>query len=253
MALSLRQKITVISLVLYWPSLFALTHIPNPQRIFKHIPSSDKMLHFFAYLVLVFLLWLAISPARKVNWRKASVWWVLLVIVWYGALDEWLQGYMGRCPQFSDFFADLAGAITGLILLTIFPFWPIYIGLTAAVIFILTNFLQANFVDDMPFLIVVFHLGAYGFFSMLWARYACHLLGVKAPQPKWLIAVLVVPIGFLLMVESFSAIAYEGFRWKDMFISIASIVAVVFGIYMVALLRLRFGQKGSGANLERSI
>jgi len=124
MALSYRQKVTIILLLLYWPAIFILSHIPleNVPGWVIRIDVSDKFLHYLGYLVLVFLLWFVISPGRKVNWRRASVWLVLLVVVWYGAIDEWLQGYVGRCPDIMDFLADLSGALTGLILLSIFRF-----------------------------------------------------------------------------------------------------------------------------------
>ena len=92
MVLSRRQKLTIISLLFYWPGVFILAHIPIPQLVYK-AQVSDKSLHFLAYLVLVFLLWFAISPNKKVNWRKAAVWWILFVVVLYGVVDELLQGY----------------------------------------------------------------------------------------------------------------------------------------------------------------
>lgn len=115
MVLSRRRKLTIISLLLYWSGVFILTYIPVPQLVYK-AQVSDKSLHFLVYLVLVFLLWFAISPNKKVNWRKAAVWWVLFVVVWYGVVDEWLQSYVGRTCDIMDFFADLAGTLAGLIL-----------------------------------------------------------------------------------------------------------------------------------------
>ena len=55
MALSLRRKLTVIVLALYWPSLFILAHIPIP-KVVREADVSDKSLHFLAYLLLTFLL-----------------------------------------------------------------------------------------------------------------------------------------------------------------------------------------------------
>src|SRR4030042_647093 len=101
MALSRRQKLTIISLLVYWPGVFILAHIPIPQLVYK-AQVSDKSLHFLVYLVLVFLLWFTISPDKKVNWRKAAAWWVLFVVVWYGVVDEVLQGYVGRSCDIID-------------------------------------------------------------------------------------------------------------------------------------------------------
>jgi len=242
MTFAQRQKLTIIPVVLYWPAIFILSHIPIPQLVLE-IQVSDKTLHCLAYLVLVFLLWFAISPFKKVNWRRAGVWWVLCVVVWYGVFDEWLQGYVGRNPNVMDFFADVAGALIGLILLSIFPFWPVSLALTGAAIFVLTNFMGANLADLLPVTNAVFHLFGYAFFSLLWTRYMYHFLPIKAPQPKWLIGALTLPIGFLLAVELFSALAGSGFRLSRVVISAVGIAAVVITIYLIALFRRSSTQK----------
>lgn len=94
MSSSLRQKLIIIVLLLYWPTIFVLTHIPIPQ-IVSEAQVSDKTLHLVVYLILVFLLWFAVSPDKKVNWSKAAIWWVLLITAGYGGIDEILQKYTG--------------------------------------------------------------------------------------------------------------------------------------------------------------
>jgi len=253
MALLRRQKLTVIPLLLYWPTIFILTHIPPASVpcwvVRMHV--SDKAIHYLAYLVLVVLLWFAISPGRKVNWRKAAAWWVLFVVVWYGVFDEWLQSYVGRNPDVRDFLANLTGTLTGLVLLSIFPFWSVWLAVTGAMIFVLTNFtrhtsggqVQPNLADQLPVANAAFHLFAYAFFSLLWTRFLRHLLPVKAPEPKWLIGALALPMGFLLAVELFSAVAGNDFRMWDAIISAVGIVAVVAAIFLTALFRRGFAQK----------
>ena len=242
MALSHRQKLTIISLLVYWPGIFILAHIPIPRLVYK-AQVSDKGIHFLAYLILVFLLWFAISPSRKVEWRRATVWWILFVVVWYGVFDEWLQGYVGRNPDVMDFFADLAGALIGLIALTIFPFWSASVAITGAVIFVLTNFMGANLADLLPVTNAAFRLFAYAFFSLLWTRYMYHCLPIESSQTKWLIGALAVPTGLLLAAELFSAVAGNGFRlWCVMF-SAGGIAAVVITIYLIGLFRSSFGRK----------
>ncbi len=236
MVLSHRQKLTIILLLLYWPGIFILAHMPIPRLVYK-AQVSDKSLHFLAYLILTFLLWFAISPTKKVNWRKASAWWVLLAVVWYGVVDEVLQYYVGRGPDVMDFFADLGGTLAGLILLTIFPFWSASLVITGATIFVLTNFTRANLADLVPITNAVFHLFAYGFFTMLWLRYIHLLLPIKAPKPKWMIAALALPVGFLLTVKLFSVIFGKDFGVKDVIISVAGIAAVVITTCLIALFR----------------
>lgn len=243
MVLSRRQKLTITLLLLYWPTIFILTHI-SLERVplswsnwVAQTPMPDKVFHYLAYLILAFLLWFAISPNKKVNWRKTSAWWVLIVVVWYGVVDEWLQGYVGRDPDIMDFFADLGGTLTSLILLTIFSFWSASLAVTGAIIFVLTNFIRANIAELPPVINTVFYLFAYCFFTILWIQYIHHFLPIKATQSKWLIGASAMPMGFLLSVELFSAVAYGGFRLSYVIIPAVGITAVVITIYLITLFR----------------
>jgi hypothetical protein len=186
---------------------------------------------------LTFLLWFAISPNKKVSWRKAAVWWVLFVVVWYGAIDEALQGYVGRNCDIMDFLEDLAGTLAGLVLFSFFTFWPVLLVVTGIAIFTLTNFIRANLADLVPITNATFHLFGYGFFTMLWLQCIHLFLPMKAPKPKWIITALAVPIGFLLTVKIFSVIFGKDFGVKDSIIAVAGITAVIVTTYLIALCR----------------
>jgi len=244
MALSHRQKLTIVSLLFYWPTIFILAHIPIPQVVYR-ARVSDKSLHFLVYLILVFLLWFAINPDRRVNWRKAGVWWILLVVVWYGAFDEWLQGYVGRSCNVMDFLADLVGALTSLVLLSIFSFWSASVVVTGLSIFLFTNLARANLSELLPVTNAMFHLLAYGFFTMLWLRYVYHFLPLKAPQIKWLTAALALPIALVVVVKSASAILGKGFELRDAIISIVGIAAVVAANCVFVLSHRGFAKKSA--------
>ena len=69
MAVSLRHKLSIILLAVYWPTFFIASHIPVPGLV-REAGVSDKALHFLAYLTLAFLFWATFSPECKVNWRK---------------------------------------------------------------------------------------------------------------------------------------------------------------------------------------
>jgi VanZ family protein len=236
MVLSRRQKLTVISLLLYWPGVFVLAHIPIPQLVYK-AGVSDKGLHFLVYLILTFLLWFAVSPNKKVSWRKTAVWWVLFVVIWYGVVDEVLQSYVGRTCDVMDFFADLAGTLAGLILFSFFTFWPVLLVVMGTIIFTLTNFTRANLADLVPITNAMFHLFAYGFFTMLWLQNTHLFLPMKAPKPKWIITALALPIGFLLTVKSFSVIFGKDFGGQDVVIAAVGIITVAATTYLIALFR----------------
>ncbi|MBA7482046.1 hypothetical protein ES707_17527 [subsurface metagenome] len=260
MALSRRQKVTIISLVFYWPTFFILAHIPVPGLVRK-AGVSDKSLHFLAYLVLVFLLWFAISGDKKVNWRRAGVWWVFFVATGYGIVDELLQGCVGRSCDVRDMVANLAGTLAGLILFSVFTFWPAALLVTGAVIFGITNIARENLAELIPVTFAMFHLFAYAIFSMLWVRYlrsqkpesvvcppssvVCRLSSVL--YPKWLMAALAVPIGLLLTVKLFSLVLGKVLGLREVIISVVAIAAVVAITYLIALFHKTQGrQDGCG-------
>lgn len=239
MTVSRRQKLIIIALLIYWPAIFIFAHIPVPELV-RTAGVSDKILHFIAYLFLVFLLWCAISPDMKVNWSRAAAWWVLMVTVWYGVVDEVLQGFVvGRNCDVMDFFVDLAGVTTGLILFTFFTFWPAFLVVTGIAIFALTNLTRVNLADLMPVTNAAFHLFAYPFFAVLWIQNMHLYLPLTAPKTKWVITASALPTGFMLAVKVFSIMSGRDFRLQDVIIAAVGITVVVITIYLFGLFRCR--------------
>ena len=230
MALSHQQKIMTILLVLYWPTLFVFAHIPVPQVV-RQAGVSDKSLHFLAYLILAFLLWFAVSGGKRVNWRKAAPWRVLLTLLVYGILDEWSQSYVaGRSCDVLDFFADLAGTLTGLAVFSVLTLWPAGLLVTATVIFGMTNIAQANMAQLLPVASATFHLFAYALFSIFWVP--CIDLFppttcLRRTEARWLMAALAGPTTLLLAVKVVSIILRKEFAPLEMIVSAGAILAVV--------------------------
>jgi uncharacterized protein YfiM (DUF2279 family) len=211
--------------------LFILAHVPVPVFIQK-AEVSDKSLHFLAYLILAFLTWFVLSGGQKVKWRRATPWLLLLLIVIYAILDEWLQSYVkGRSCDIQDFFADLAGALTGLILFSFLSFWPAGFLLTTTFIFIINNVTQTNLAELLPVTNVLFHLLAYGILTILWIK-STHLFpAAKFPNTNWLLLALAGPTGFLIIVKLFTVIIGKDFIFSEVIISFGAIVAVVTDFY----------------------
>jgi len=247
MTLTRQQKIAALILAIYWPALFILAHMPIPGVI-QEADVSDKSLHFLAYLILAFLLRSTVSGGQKVSWRKAAPWLVLFVIVVYGILDEWLQSYVaGRSSDVRDFFADMAGTLTGLILCSFLAFWPAGLLVVATVIFSITNVEQANWADLLPVANAVFHLFAYAILTIMWIR-CTNLLAARARQTKWLIPALAGPTGFLLFVKLFSVIVGKDIALSDIIISFGAITAVVTAFYLRSFFRKN--QSAENGNFE---
>jgi len=239
MTLTLRKKLTLFLLLFYWVVIFILAHIPIPKLVYK-AQVSDKTIHFLAYLILAFLLWFATNPGMKVNWRKASVWWVFLITAVYAVLDELLQGYVGRNCDAVDFAADLVGAFAGLILFSFFTFWPAFLIVTGVAIFLLTNLAKANLAELVPVTNFVFHLFAYAFFSVLWIQIMSQYIHLQSHRLKWVIVSSGVPIGLLLIVKLSSILLDRNVGLPDIVISVAAIATVVAVTFLTGLFRQRF-------------
>jgi VanZ family protein len=261
MILSHQRKIAVGLLILYWPALFILAHIPIP-RVVRQANVSDKSLHFLAYLILTFLIWSAVSGDRKVKWRRAAPWLVLFVIALYGILDEWLQTYISeRSCDIRDYFTDLTGAVIALILSSFFTFWPAGLIVTAIFIFGINNVTRANLAEMLPKINAVFHFFAYAILTFFWIQcmrlfsrsafgFQCsgtHEVRRSVPilqkdsrmetsrqhgKDRWLILALAGPVGFLIFVELFSVVAGKELALSEIIVSFAAIAAVVIGFYI---------------------
>lgn len=98
----------------YWALIFLLTHLP--ARELPPVSLNDKIEHFLAYGMLGGLLYLnfwAFRPRqRRLGWM---VWGIGLA---YGAIDEWLQYFVGRDCELNDWLADAAAVTIAVVVLS---------------------------------------------------------------------------------------------------------------------------------------
>ncbi len=98
--------------------IFYLSHIPQPLNINIGLHFEDKIIHVFAYFVLGITLIAAIKANFIHYGRKKILWIVLLIGTLYGISDEYHQSFIpGRCAEFFDWMADIAGIILSLTML----------------------------------------------------------------------------------------------------------------------------------------
>ena len=231
MPLLRRHKYILLILLVYWLGLFVLTHIPIPQLARKS-GMSDKVMHGLAYLALVFLWWFSISPYKKVDWGKARVWLALAVMVWYSAFDEWLQGLMGRSADVHDFFANLAGVLFGLCILSVLSFWPCSVIVSALFIFAVTNLSKIDMLTEMPWLNIGFHFFGYAGFTLIWIQFMHRY--IRWGYFKRLLAAFGVPALLLGVVKIFSLLIGKQIWLADSATALAAITSAVVISYLVS-------------------
>lgn len=224
MPLQRRHKYILISLAFYWPAIFVATHVSIPSGLIGSIGMSDKTMHFLSYLALVSLLWFAVSPFEKVNWRKAKVWGILAVIVWYGAIDEWLQGFVGRDPDIMDFYTDISAAFTALIIMTFFSFWPALLILASFFIFAITCLTRVNIVFMNEYANSAFYFLAYSFFTLVWIQCSERFWKLKRATGWWFASSAGIPM-IALSAMMLCSLAFGKSIWYLNMVTAASAIA----------------------------
>jgi hypothetical protein len=231
-----RHKYVLWSLGIYWPVLFLLTHIPVPQ-IAGQSGMSDKLMHLLAYMTLMFLVWLAISPYEKVRWNHAKVWMLLAVVVWYGAFDEWTQGYVGRQTDIVDFCYDLGGSLIGLGILAVLSFWPAMLTISTIFIFAISNRSLLLTLYPEWYLDTAFHLTAYTTLTLLWIQHLDRCSEFRRRHRTWPITAMALPLVLLAAVKLVGLYYYhKPIWWVDMATAVFGVTAAVLISYLTFLI-----------------
>ncbi len=120
-SLTLFRGAAVLSAI-WLATMFALTHLPPPQ-VPVHVPGGlDKLLHGAMYVVLALLTsgTLALASPRPRRLAASGIGWRQLlhcgVLAAWAYFDESTQRFAGRSFEWSDFAADVAGILAGLLL-----------------------------------------------------------------------------------------------------------------------------------------
>jgi len=247
MKITRRRKYVWTALAVYWPVLFVLTHIPILD-VARKSGMSDKLMHVLAYMGLMMLVWWAVSPYQRVDWRRVKVWLILAVVVWYGVIDEVLQGYVGRSADAVDFVADVAGTLAGLVLLWALPFWPAALVVTAVFIFCVSDLSRLALLSRYVTLNTAFQFGGYVVFTLLWIHWRGRFVsgagrgpaaGGSAMGPRsagwwsaqgpvgWLMRAMALPVGLLVGVKLAAMALGHPVLWPDVAVAAVGIVLAV--------------------------
>jgi VanZ family protein len=231
MSLGRRHKYILLAVGIYWPLIFWLTHIPIPA-LARRSGMSDKTMHVLAYMVLTFLLWLAVNPYQKATWRRLSFWVILGAVLVYAALDEVLQGRIGRGADFRDFLADLLGAVLAMGILSLLSFWPAILAVSAIFIFVIQNLSNLTSLWPQYHLNTVFHFTAYAAFSLLWMHFLVRNRPDRAAA-KWLLEGLAAPLLLLAAVCAGSPIRGKEIYLCDISTAVFAIAASIWASYII--------------------
>jgi hypothetical protein len=159
----------ITGVVLYWPTIFILTHLTHVPAWIARAQMSDKAMHYIGYFTLMYLLWFAFFPTRKFSPAQKAGWLAIAILAVYGAVDEWLQAFVHRTPDIHDWLADMAGVFTAAIILAFAPFRAATLMVTAIITFVLTVLAKTDVLAFVPALDSAFYFAAYAFIAFLTA------------------------------------------------------------------------------------
>jgi hypothetical protein len=238
MKLLRRHKSVLFALGIYWPFIFWLTHIPMPA-IAGQSGLSDKTMHIMAYFLLTFLIWFAISPYEKVRWSKIKCWLVVLAVLLYGVMDEYLQSKVGRTADPADLFADFFGVMLGLGMLSIFGFWSALLTVSSIFIFVLSDISRLMTLPQYAFYVTAFHFTAYTAFTLIWIQWLERFSRVTHGMASWPLVSLSLPLGLLLVVKAAAPLWDRPFNIFHFAIAVFGIAAAV----LVSWVLLKFSRR----------
>ncbi len=220
-----QRKISLITLAIYWPALIFFAHIPVPESV-RNADVSDKSLHFQAYLVLTFLVWFSVKPHEKVNWRKFPVWLIFFGLTAYGAIDEVIQGFIGRSCDAKDLATNVLAIFCGLSLMTVMSFLPAALLISGIVIFGIANVARTDLSDLFPLAYGVFHFLSYAIFTAFWILNMDWIFLKKPGKLKWSIIAIGFPFCFLIIVTITSFLLGREINLEDFIVPISAIITI---------------------------
>jgi VanZ family protein len=112
----LRKRVFRILTLAVAAGILVLSLIPKPPEIPVGFHYADKIAHFFAYLVLSFLVFASVSEGKLIGAALMTVLVVAALCVVFGGLIEILQMFTGRQAELWDLVADSIGAVCGALI-----------------------------------------------------------------------------------------------------------------------------------------
>ncbi|MDY6913326.1 MAG: VanZ family protein [Planctomycetota bacterium] len=116
LAILQRRKHLALSIcVILWVFAFIVSHVPADRLPKTHV--GDKYLHFVGFFGLAIALLLTLAGYNVPRLRRVVV--AICITAGYAAFDEATQALVNRHAAFSDWLADVCGALLAVIVLEV--------------------------------------------------------------------------------------------------------------------------------------
>ncbi|MCK4277300.1 MAG: VanZ family protein [Phycisphaerae bacterium] len=107
----LRRRILLAGCISLWVGAFVVTHIPASQLPSIHV--SDRTLHAVGFFALASIFGWTLRAHGHQRLRRVLL--VLVLMTIYAAVDELTQPLVNRYAAWSDWFADVLGAVAAVL------------------------------------------------------------------------------------------------------------------------------------------
>lgn len=231
----IRHKVVFGLLLLYWPALFLMMHL-SPGHIGRFMGSAanvDKVLHFFAYFLLTFLLWFSFSSSDRVNWKTLRPWLVMTAVVAYAVMDEFTQQLTGRSMEGLDLVSDIAGAVAAFVLMTVYGFMFASVIVVSAGVTLFFVLADRGIVMVDPLILNALLSGGFGFLTLVWSEFLRQNKGLAIGSAGWKGRVFVIPVLVLCFAGMISYSGGFGLDSGNFLMAVLGVFFMAVGLLMV--------------------
>jgi hypothetical protein len=219
------QKFFTIMLIFYWAGIFIATHIPVPGWT-RQMGTSDKTMHFFAYMILAILLWLGRSFDKKANWKELRPWLLSAIVVVYGLLDELSQQFMNRSTDMSDFAANMLGLAVAMTIATVLSAYYIVMILITVCPLFAPGIVRSQLIPQDSIYEAAAYMVGFAIITAVWIKYLSSVFGLNLRKNNLLFFAL--PAGTIIIVKFYAQLTDKPFGSTAIISAFVSIVLTLF-------------------------
>jgi len=219
------QKFFTIILIFYWAGIFIATHIPVPGWA-RQMGTSDKTMHFFAYMILAILLWLGRSFAKKANWKELRPWLLSAIVAVYGLLDELSQQFMNRSTDMSDFAANMLGLAVAMAIATVLSAYHIIMILITVCPLFAPGIVRSQLIPQDSIYEAAAYMVGFAIITAAWIKYLSSVFGLNLRKNNLLF--FAPPAGTIIIVKFYAQLTNKPFGSTAIISAFASIVLTLF-------------------------
>jgi hypothetical protein len=221
------QKFFTIILIFYWTGIFIATHISVPGWT-RQMGTSDKTMHFSAYMILAILLWLSRSFTKKANWKELRPWLLSTIVVLYGLVDELSQQFMNRSTDISDFAANMLGLAIAMAIATVLSAYHIVMILVTVCPLFAPGIVRSQLIPQDSIYEAAVYVMGFAIITAAWIKYLPSVFNLNLRKNNSLLIFFAPPAGTIIIVKFYAQLTGKPFSSIAIISALVSIALTLF-------------------------